>query len=80
MFRLREDAPGRREYQRGGLPDLDAEDARLQALEQFDTDVLATTTRSAEKSRTATLHRLMLPWGVPLLPLRVRRYELWVPP
>ena len=28
-FRLREGAPGRREYQRGGLPNLDAEDARV---------------------------------------------------
>ena len=39
-FRLREGAPGRREYQRGGLPNLDAEDARVQALELFDVDVL----------------------------------------
>ena len=51
-FRLREGAPGRREYQRGGLPNLDAEDARVQALELFDVDVLASTSRSAENSRT----------------------------
>ena len=51
-FRLREGAPGRREYQRGGLPNLDAEDARVQALELFDGDVLASTSRSAENSRT----------------------------
>ena len=31
-FRLREGAPGRREYQRGGLTNLDAEDARVQAF------------------------------------------------
>ena len=69
VLQLREDAPRRRIYQRGGFPDLSDPASRAQALRDFNADILATTSQASEASRTATVHRLMAFWNLPLLPL-----------
>ena len=64
LSQLRKDAPCRRDYQRGSIPDLSSVDVREGALQEFDADTLALTSRASERSRTATLHKLMVFfWG-----------------
>ena len=49
---LRVDAPGRLPYQRGKLPDLDTEEARQVASEEFTKDVLAASSRGPAEARS----------------------------
>ncbi|CAK0883768.1 unnamed protein product, partial [Prorocentrum cordatum] len=71
------DANGvRHQYRRGCLADLTSAQAQARALEQFDAEVLATTTANSEASRRRTLKAIFEQWGVEMIPLtrqKIRR-------
>ena len=48
----------------GALPLWLSPDERLEALEIFERDALATTTREAVAAKLRTTHRALLPWGL----------------
>ena len=73
---LRREAPGRREYHRGRVPQLSSPASQSDALLDFDQDVFAATSRESEASKRRTLDLLMEAWQQPLLPLSSKKIRL----
>ena len=66
---LRRDAPGRREYARGRVPDLDTAEARELAKEALLADVYAASARQSITSRLATAKVLLAQWDLTPIPI-----------
>ena len=62
---LRKDAPERREYSRGSLPDLGAAETRQQYLHDFDEATYAQSSKAPRRSLWHTIHKIMAAWGHP---------------
>ena len=73
---LRREAPGRREYHRGRVPQLSSPASQSNALMDYDKDVFAATSRESEASKRRTLDLLMEAWQRPLLPLSSEKIRL----
>ena len=73
---LRQDAPGRRALTRGRVLALREPHERQAALQVFDDEVYAASSRGTQAARAGTLERLLAPWQVQLLILTPDKIRL----
>ena len=73
---MRPGAADRRPRTRGTLPDLSGEQARARALEDFDGDVYAESSRASLEYKWRTVCRMFQQWGVECFPPDVGKIRL----